>query len=156
MIAAPARRIRRSRAGAPAARRAAAVAVLVGAARHDRSRRSCPSCGWRSPASSRPSLDRTGWDLHGPALIGLGDPRRRPAPRRRPRRRPRPPRSSRSPGLVLLGIVLLGDLPDVDDTGLVGGRLVEGTLRAGAGAYAEALAGVLVLLGGGVLVALRD
>ena len=55
-----------------------------------------------------------------------------------------------------MGIVALGDLPDVGDTGLVGGRLVEGTLSAGSGAYVEALAAVLVLLGGGVLVALRD
>ncbi len=52
---------------------------------------------------------------------------------------------------------LLGDLPDIGDHGLVGERLVQGTVTAGAGAFAEVLGGVLLLLAGGVLASLdRD
>jgi len=101
------------------------------------------------------SLDRTGWNLHGPVLLALALLAVLLLPA-----------AARGSGVAAAVIVVAGlgivgltaamDLPDVGDTGLVGARLIEGTAKAGAGAYAEALAGVLLVLGGGVLAFLRD
>ncbi len=101
----------------------------------------------------RPAFDRTGWDVHGPALVlvaGVALVLLVLAVR-----------GSRAAalglavcGLVAIGIAVLGDLPDIGDSGLVGERLVEGTVRAGIGAFAEVLGGVLLLLAGGVLASL--
>ncbi len=96
------------------------------------------------------ALDRTGWDVHGPALLliavvalvllGLAL------------------RGSVAAalalavcGLTALGIAIAADLPDIGSTGLVGTRLLTGTTRAGPGAYAEILGGVLLLASGGIL-----
>ncbi len=140
--------------GAARGRRAAAVAVLLGAFAA-LAATFLPVLRVAIDRELEPSLDRTGWDLHGPALIGLAILAVVLLPAA-VRGVTAAAGAITLTGIVLLGIVLLGDLPDIDDTGLVGGRLVEGTLRAGAGAYAEALAGVLVVLGGGVLLALRE
>jgi len=96
------------------------------------------------------ALDRTGWDVHGPALLliavvalvllGLAL------------------RGSVAAalalavcGLTVLGIAIASDLPDIGSTGLVGAQLLTGTTRAGLGAYAEVLGGVLLLAAGGIL-----
>jgi hypothetical protein len=102
------------------------------------------------------SLDRTGWDLHGPALLliaALGAALL-----------PAALRGSLAAalgvgvaGLAALGIAVIGDLPDVGATGLVGEGLREGRGEAGVGAYLEVLGGVLLLVAGGVLALLgRD
>lgn len=140
--------------GGSTARRAAAAAVLLGALATIAATL-LPVLRVAIDRELDASLDRTGWDLHGPALLVLGVLAVVLLPAA-VRGVTAAAALITLAGLVLLGIVVLGDLPDIDGTGLVGGRLAEGTLRAGAGAYAEALAGVLVLLGGGVLVALRD
>ena len=140
--------------GTSAARPAAAAAVLAGALAALLAT-VLPVLRVTIAGDLEPSLDRSGWDLHGPALIGLGLLAVVLLPAA-VRGLTSAAAGIALAGLVLLGIVALGDLPDAGDTGLVGGRLVEGTLSAGSGAYVEALAAVLVLLGGGVLVALRD
>lgn len=140
--------------GTSAARRAAGAAVLAGAVAAILAT-VLPVLRVTIAGELEPSLDRSGWDLHGPALIGLGLLAVVLLPAA-VRGVTAAAAVITLAGLVLLGIVLLGDLPDAGDTGLLGGRLVEGTLGAGSGAYAEALAAVLVLLGGGVLTALRD
>jgi hypothetical protein len=140
--------------GTLAARRGAAAAVLLGALAAIAAT-FLPVLRVAIDRELEPSLDRTGWDLHGPALLALAILAVVLLPAA-VRGVTAAAAAVTLIGFVLLGIVLLGDLPDVDDTGLVGGQLVEGTLRAGTGAYAEALAGALVLLGGGVLVALRE
>jgi hypothetical protein len=98
----------------------------------------------------RAGLDRSGWDVHGPALLLIA-----------------------IVALVLLGLALRGslaaalalalcglaalaiaigaDLPDIGQAGLVGEQLLSGTTRAGLGADAEVLGGVLLLACGGIL-----
>jgi len=97
-----------------------------------------------------PALDRTGWHVHGPALLliaavallmlGLAL------------------RGSLAAavalavcGLTALGIAAAADLPDIGSSGLVGEQLLTGTTHAGLGAYAEVLGGVLLLAAGGIL-----
>ena len=140
--------------GAGAARRAAAVAVLAGALAA-LAATVLPVLRIEIAGRAQSALDRTGWDLHGPALIALAGLAVLVLPA-----------AARGSGLAaavivvavlgIVGITAATDLPDVGDTGLVGARLIEGTARAGAGAYAEALSGVLLVLGGGVLAFLRD
>jgi len=140
--------------GARAARRGAAAAVLAGALAALVAT-VLPVLRIEIAGRVQSSLDRTGWDLHGPALpvLALVAVLLLPAAVRG---------SGMAAALILvaglgiLGITAATDLPDVGDTGLVGARLIEGTAKAGAGAYAEALAGVLLVLGGGVLAFLRD
>ncbi len=101
----------------------------------------------------RAAFDRTGWDLRGPALLLVAAVAlvllvaalrgSRPAAL-----------GVAVCGLVAIGIAVVGDLPDIGDHGLVGERLVEGTVTAGVGAFAEVLGGVLLLLAGGVLASL--
>jgi len=140
--------------GAGAARRAAAAAVLAGALAA-LAATVLPVLRIEIAGRVQSSLDRTGWDLHGPALLALAALAVVLLPA-----------AARGSGIAAAVIVVAGlgiigitaglDLPDVGDTGLVGARLIEGTAKAGAGAYAEALAGVLLVLGGGVLAFLRD
>lgn len=95
-------------------------------------------------------FDRTGWDLHGPALVLLGlavlgllVPALRgslPAAL-----------AVAACGLAVLGFAVIGDLPEVGTRDLVESVYTIGTARAGFGAKAEVLGGVLLLLGGGVL-----
>jgi len=56
-------------------------------------------------------------------------------------------------GVVTLAIALLGDLPDVHATGLIGSgasQYVEGTASPSAGLYMETLGAILLLVSGGV------
>jgi hypothetical protein len=56
-------------------------------------------------------------------------------------------------GVVTLLIALLGDLPDVHATGLIGsgaGQYVEGTASPSAGLYMETLGAIVLLVSGGV------
>lgn len=140
--------------GASAARRGAGAAVVLGALAAIAAT-VLPVLRVAVDRELQPALDRSGWDLHGPALIILAVLALLLLPAA-VRGMTAAAGLITLCGAILLGIVLLGDLPDINDTGLVAKSLVEGTLRAGAGAYAEALAGVLIVLGGGVLVALRE
>ena len=140
--------------GAGAARRAAAVAVLAGALAA-LAATVLPVLRIEIAGRVQSTLDRTGWDLHGPALLALALLAVVLLPA-----------AARGSGVAAAVIVVAGlgivgltaatDLPDVGDSGLVGARLIVGTAKAGTGAYAEALAGVLLVLGGGVLAFLRD
>ena len=107
------------------------------------------------------SLDRSGWDEHGAALLALavfaalmlaallrgegGDENGREA-------------GSAAAlaialcGVAVIAIVIASDLPDVGEVGAVGTRLRSGEVGTGLGAYAETLGGVLLLAGGGGLV----
>jgi hypothetical protein len=56
-------------------------------------------------------------------------------------------------GVVTLAIALLGDLPDVHATGLIGSgasQYVEGTASPSAGLYMETLGAIVLLVSGGV------
>jgi hypothetical protein len=136
-----------------AVRRAAAAVVLAGAVA-TLAATVLPVLRITVAGRIQPALDRTGWDLHGPALIGLGIlvVLLLPAAVRGS--------LAASVGIAAAGVVILviaglADLPDVGDTGRVGPPLAPGAGRSGAGAYAEALAGVLLLAGGGVLTLTR-
>lgn len=140
--------------GTAALRRAAAAAVLAGAAAAVVAT-FLPVLRVAADRVLAPELDRSGWDLHGPALIALALMALVALPA-----------ATRgvtvaalavcASGLVVLGLAVLDDLPEVGEQGLVGPELLEGVTRAGAGAYVEVLAGVLLLLGGGVLALARE
>lgn len=135
--------------GPAALRRAAAAGVLAGAAAAVVAT-FLPVLRVAADRELLPELDRSGWDLHGPALVALALMAVVALPA-----------ASRGSvaaalavcacGLAVLGLAVLDDLPEIGGKGLVGADLLEGVTRAGAGAYAEVLAGVLLLLGGGVL-----
>lgn len=58
-------------------------------------------------------------------------------------------------GLVVIGIAVLGDLPDLDQTGPIGELFQDARARAAAGYYLETLAGVLLLVSGAAFLVLR-
>lgn len=67
-------------------------------------------------------------------------------------------RGGRTPavGLLVLGavallLVILGDVPDLDKTGVYAEIGLDATTEAGTGFYAETIGGVLLLLAGGLL-----
>ena len=140
--------------GAAMARRAAAAAVLAGVFAA-LAATVLPVLRIAIAGEVVPALDRGGWELHGPALPGLALLAVLLLPAAARGVLPAAAGIAVA-GAAILAVVLLTDLPDVGEAGLVGARLVSGVSRAGAGAYAEALAGVLLLLGGGVLAALRE
>ena len=98
-------------------------------------------------------LSHSGWERHGPALLLLavlalvlcaGALRgARPAAV-----------ALAACGLAALLIVLLGDLPDLDQTGFVGEVYADAKAGPGAGWYLETAGGVLLLVGGASLAAL--
>ena len=98
----------------------------------------------------RSEFDRTGWDLHGPALVLLAlaalalliGALRGSLPAAL---------AVDACGLAVLGFAVIGDLPDVGTRDLVESVFTIGTARAGSGAQAEVVGGVLLLLGGGIL-----
>lgn len=98
----------------------------------------------------RDEFDRTGWDLHGPALVLLA---LAALALLAPALRGSLPAALAvaACGLAILGFAVIGDLPDVGTRDLVESVYTIGTARAGTGAKAEVLSGVLLLLGGGVL-----
>ncbi|MFM9023403.1 MAG: hypothetical protein ACKOK7_06645, partial [Solirubrobacterales bacterium] len=99
-------------------------------------------------------LGRSGWQLHGPLfllLAAIAAACAIPAVRGS---------LAAALGIAATGAatvlaVALGDGPDIGATGLVPGSLAQGTASAGPGVYIAILAGVLLLLTGGLL-ALRS
>jgi hypothetical protein len=140
--------------GVSAARRAGAAAVVAGAAAAVLAT-FLPVLRVAADRELVPALDRSGWDLHGPALIALALLAVVALPAA-VRGAVAAALAICVSGLVVLGLAVLDDLPDVGTKGLVGADLLEGVTRAGAGAYVEVLAGVLLVLGGGVLALLRE
>lgn len=97
--------------------------------------------------------DQTGWDRHGPALLllaGLGAAMLVGAVRGA-----RPAAVALLVcGLVALGIAIVDDLPDLDDTGEVGELYEQASAGAKAGYYLETAGGALLLLSGAGLAVL--
>jgi len=58
-------------------------------------------------------------------------------------------------GLVVLGITLIGDLPDTSREGAIGERFTQAEALAGAGFFYELAAGLLTTLAGGLAMARR-
>ena len=58
-------------------------------------------------------------------------------------------------GLVVLGITLIGDLPDIGREGAIGERFTQAEAQTGAGFFYELAAGVLATLAGGLAMARR-
>jgi hypothetical protein len=58
-------------------------------------------------------------------------------------------------GVAVLAIVLIGDLPELNETGEIGLRFDEAEAEPASGFYLSLLGGVLAL-GGGVLALVRD
>ncbi len=99
-------------------------------------------------------LARSGWELHGPLLPILAAVAVAGAVLAA-RDRLAGAFAIAATGLVTLAIIVAGDAPDIGATGLVPGTLAQGTASAGPGFYVAILAGVLLLLTGGLL-ALRS
>jgi hypothetical protein len=99
-------------------------------------------------------LARSGWELHGPLLPILAAVAVAGAVLAA-RGRLAGAFTIAATGLVTLAVVIAGDAPDIGATGLVPGSLAQGTASAGPGFYIATLAGVLLLLTGGLL-ALRS
>lgn len=59
-------------------------------------------------------------------------------------------------GLVVLGITLLRDLPQTDETGAIGASFEGAKASAGNGFYLQLIAGLLALAAGSLRLALRD
>jgi hypothetical protein len=140
--------------GVVAARRGAVAAVVAGAAAAVLAT-FLPVLRVAADRELVPALDRSGWDLHGPALAALALLALALLPAAA--------RGAQAAalavciaGAVVLGLAVLDDLPEIGEQGLVGAELLDGVTRAGPGAYVELVAGVLLLLGGGVLALLRE
>ena len=99
-------------------------------------------------------LSRSGWELHGPLLPILAAVAVAGAVLAA-RGRLAGAFAIAATGLATLAIIIAGDGPDIGATGLVPGTLAQGTASAGLGFYVAILAGVLLLLTGGLL-ALRS
>jgi hypothetical protein len=95
----------------------------------------------------------SGWDRHGPALIVIAlfaAPMVAGA-----LRGARPAMVALATlGLVALLIAVVGDVPDLDETGFVGQVYADAAAGAQAGFYLETLGGVLLLGAGGLMLAL--
>ena len=99
-------------------------------------------------------LSRSGWELHGPLLpvlaaVAVG------GAVLAARGRLAGAFAMAAGGLAALAVVIAGDAPDIGATGLVPGSLAQGTASAGPGFYIAILAGIILLLTGGLL-ALRS
>ncbi|MFM8560787.1 MAG: hypothetical protein ACKOB9_01660 [Solirubrobacterales bacterium] len=100
------------------------------------------------------ALSRSGWELHGPLLpilaaVAVG------GAVIAARGRLAGAFAIAASGLAALAVIIAGEAPDIGATGLVPGSLAQGTASAGPGFYIAMLAGVLLLLTGGLL-ALRS
>ena len=96
------------------------------------------------------ALDRSGWDQHGAALIALALLAAALLPLAA-RGNPTAAGAIALTGLAAIAIIIATDLPDVGDVGAVGAQLDDGKVGTGLGAHAEALGGVLLLAGGGLM-----
>jgi len=101
-----------------------------------------------------PALGRSGWELHGPLFPILAAVAVACAVFAA-RGRLAGAFATAATGLVTLVLVIAGDGTDIGSNGLVPGSLAEGSASAGAGLYLSILAGILLLLTGGLL-ALRS
>jgi hypothetical protein len=59
-------------------------------------------------------------------------------------------------GIVVLGLALLGDLPDANDTGLIGRDYAQASASAGIGLWFEVFGGALAVLAGAMRVIRPD
>jgi hypothetical protein len=59
-------------------------------------------------------------------------------------------------GLVALGIAVVGDVPDLNETGFIGEVYEDAAAGPSAGFYLETLGGVLLLASGAILALARD
>ncbi len=134
---------------APAARAALAVCALIGIASLVVATLA-PVLRVETSGRIDTALDRTGWDVHGPALLLIAIVAL-PLLGLALRGSLAAALALAACGLTALGIAVAADLPDIGSTGLVGAQLLTGTTRAGLGAYAEILGGVLLLVAGGIL-----
>jgi hypothetical protein len=95
----------------------------------------------------------SGWDRHGPALVVIAlfaAPMVAGA-----LRGARPAMVALATlGLVALLIAVVGDVPDLDETGFVGQVYADAAAGAQAGFYLETLGGLLLLGAGGLMLAL--
>jgi hypothetical protein len=109
--------------------------------------------GGTSNLAARADTRLTGWERHGPALLLLGAFAAALAVGAA--RGARPAMAALvACGLAALVLVLVADLPDLDETGLIGALYADAEANPGPGWYAEtAGALLLVLAGGGLLLA---
>jgi hypothetical protein len=97
----------------------------------------------------------SGWDRHGPALLivaAFGAAMVAGA-----LRGARPAAIALAVlGLVALGIALIGDVPDLNETGFIGEVYEDAAAGPSAGFYLETLGGALLLAGGALLALAGD
>jgi hypothetical protein len=95
----------------------------------------------------------SGWDRHGPALVLIA--LFAAAMIAGAVRGARPAMAALAAlGLVALLIVIIGDVPDLDETGFIGQVYEDAAAGPKAGFYLETLGAVLLLVSGGLMVAL--
>jgi hypothetical protein len=95
----------------------------------------------------------SGWDRHGPALVLIA--LFAAAMIAGALRGARPAMAALAAlGLVVLLIAIIGDVPDLDETGFIGQVYEDAAAGAKAGFYLETLGGVLLLVSGGLMLAL--
>lgn len=97
----------------------------------------------------------SGWDRHGPALLIVAV--FAAAMVAGALRGARPAMIALAVlGLVVLAIALVGDVPDLNETGFIGEVYEDAAAGPEAGFYLETLGGVLLLAGGGLLAVAGD
>jgi hypothetical protein len=97
----------------------------------------------------------SGWDRHGPALLIIAV--FAAAMVAGALRGARPAMIALAVlGLVVLAIAVVGDVPDLNETGFIGEVYEDAAAVPEAGFYLETLGGVLLLAGGGILALARD
>jgi hypothetical protein len=97
----------------------------------------------------------SGWDRHGPALLIVAA--FAAAMVAGALRGARPAMIALAVlGLVALGIAVVGDVPDLNETGFIGEVYEDAAAGPSAGFYLETLGGVLLLASGAILALARD
>jgi len=97
----------------------------------------------------------SGWDRHGPALLIIAA--FAAAMLAGALRGARPATIALAVlGLVALGIAVIGDVPDLNETGFIGEVYEDAAAGPSAGFYLETLGGVLLLAGGALLAVSSD
>jgi hypothetical protein len=95
----------------------------------------------------------SGWDRHGPALVLIA--LFAAAMIAGALRGARPAMAALAAlGLVVLLIAIIGDVPDLDETGFIGQVYEDAAAGAKGGFYLETLGAVLLLVSGGLMLAL--
>jgi hypothetical protein len=97
----------------------------------------------------------SGWDRHGPALVIVAA--FAAAMVAEALRGARPAMIALAVlGLVALGIAVIGDVPDLNETGFIGEVYEDAAAGPSAGFYLETLGGVLLLASGALMAFSRD